>query len=800
MLRSYLTLAVRQLNRNRLYALLNIGGLAVGLAVSAYIGLYVWHEFHYDRHHPFADRTYRVLSTSKFGDDEVYMTGMHEAFGREIKRQLPDVEQVVRISNGMRTAWLQSDRDHQSSRVTRPESVGFADASALSALGFGLAQGDARTALSEPGRIVLTQPLAEQLFGNQNPVGQTITYDKQYPLTVSGVLTALPTNSIFRADALISLSSMPTLGLNNKGVWEKAGWLDTYLIVRPGTDVPKLALKLKKIDSGLKFRDVKSNYTLEALPTLHLQGRQVQPETTNNLYIFLGIALLILTLAITNYVSLTTARATQRAREVGVRKAIGGLRGELVAQFYTESVLTTTLAFGLGMGLLALLMPLINAQLGIKMDAQLLRQPTYWLLLAGLWAATALLSGSYPALLLSGFRPQDALKSIGSTGRRGVGVRRVLTTGQFAASAGLLMCSLVFYAQMRYLRTRNIGLDRAQVVAVEIDRDMAPQFAAFRDAVRQWAGPDRVAAVNARLYTPYISTYFLDAKKTKKQVMMNVLTVDAAFFSTLGIGWKLPPTGWGKQPITKDITVYNEQAIRETGETIRALPHPDPFNFNGGDVAGVTRDFNLFGLQRTQTPVMLQVVSDTSRAVVADGGYLLVRLNPAQDVPVAMGQLKLLYEQAQRGPLAAPFDFYFLDDAYNKLYQKEAQLIALVNGFTALTLLVAVLGLLGLMTFTVEARTKEIGIRKVLGATVASIVGLLSRELVLLVGLAVLMAAPVAWWAMNKWLAGFAYHIDVPAWVFVVAGTLSLLVALLTVSFQSIRAALANPVRALRSE
>jgi putative ABC transport system permease protein len=798
MLRSYFILAFRQLGRNRLYTFLNIGGLAVGLAVSAYIGLYVWHEFHYDRFHPQAERTYRILSAAKFGDDEVFMTGMHESLGREIKRQLPEVEQVVRMSSGIPPARLQRDREH----VTRPESIGFADASALTALGIELAQGDPRTALSEPGRILLTQPLAETLFGSEDPVGQTITYDKKHSLTISGILRTLPTNSIFQFDALISLPTVPMLGQNKKEMWEAAGWLDTYLVVQPGTDVPKLTAKLKKVDAGIRFHDIKATYLLEALPALHLHGRQVKPDVVNDLYLFLGIALLILALAITNYVSLTTARATQRAREVGVRKAIGGVRAELIKQFYTESVLTTTLAFGLGLGLLVLLLPFIDKQLGIRMDGRLLGQPAYWLLLGSLWAATALLSGSYPALLLSGFRPQDALKNAGgsSSRLRGVGVRRVLTTGQFAASAGLLMCSLVFYAQMRYLRTRNIGLDRAQVVAVQIDRDMAPQFTAFREAVRQWAGADRVATVSSRLYTPFISTFFLNTKKTKKQVMMNVLTVDAAFFKTLGIGWKLPPVGWGKQPITKELTAYNEQAIRETGETVRSLPHPDPFTFNGGEVAGITRDFNLFGLRQAQTPVMLTVVSDTSRAVVAGGGYLLVRLNPAQDVPVAMGQLKLLYEQAQRGPLAAPFDFYFLDDAYNKLYQRETQLAMLVNGFTGLTLLVAVLGLLGLMTFTVEARTKEIGIRKVLGATVASIVALLSRELLLLVALAVLVAAPVAWWAMNKWLAGFAYHIDVPAWVFWVAGTLSLLVALLTVAYQSLRAALANPTRALRSE
>ncbi|MEZ0540770.1 ABC transporter permease [Fibrella arboris] len=793
MLRTYLILALRQLGRNRLYSALNIGGLAVGLAVSAYIGLYVWHEFHYDRFHPLAERTYRALSVSKYDGQEMTMANMHESFGREAKRQLPEVEQMVRFSAGMGPVWVQADADHKQ----KPANVGFADPALLSVMGFRLAEGDPRTALTEPGKIVLTKPLAEKLFGSQNPVGKTITYDKNYPLTVSGVLSDLPTNTIFQFDALVSLASMPTLGDRKKQSWAYAGFLDTYLVLRPGTDVAKTAEKLKSVNKGVKFMDAKASFLLEALPDLHLHSHSVSPDTRQNLYIFLGIALLILVLATTNYVSLTTARATQRAREVGVRKAIGGHRRELVTQFYTESFLTTTLAVGLGLGLLAMSFPWINQLLGIRMDDRVANDASYWLLLAGLWLGCSLLAGSYPAFLLSGFRPQDALKSTVSGGRRGVGMRRVLTTGQFAASAGLLMCSLIFFAQMRFLRTKNIGLDRAQVVAVAIDKEMAPQYAAFRDAVRQWTGADQVAATNTRLFTPFVATYFLTVKKTRKQSMVNVLTVDTSFFKTLGIGWSVPPVGWNDKAITKELQVYNQQAMKEAGERVRVVPHPDPFGFNSQGLQGVTADFKLFGLKHEQSPVMLSVVSDTSRAVVENGGYLLVKLNPNQDVPVALGQLKRLYEQANP---PAPFDYYFLDDAYNKLYEKEQQLATLVNGFTVLTLLVASLGLLGLMTFTVEARTKEIGIRKVLGASIAGIVGLLSRELIALVAVAVLIASPLAWWAMTNWLADFAYHITIEWWVFAAAAVGAMLVALLTISIQSIRAAVANPVDSLRSE
>ncbi|HEY0110475.1 MAG TPA: ABC transporter permease, partial [Fibrella sp.] len=575
MLRTYLILALRQLGRNRLYSALNIGGLAVGLAVSAYIGLYVWHEFHYDQFHPYAKRTYLTLSVSKFGGNEMTMGGMHESFGREVKRQLPEVEQVTRVSDGMRPTWLVADADHR----VKPN-VGFADASFLSVMNFPLQTGDARTALGQPGQIVLTRPIAEQLFGQQDPVGKTILYDKKYPLTVSGVFAELPSNTIFEFDALVALETMPSLGAQNKSVWEKAGFLGTYLVLRPGADVAKTANKLKSVNSGLSFMDSKATFILDALPDMHLYSHAGGTGTRQNLYIFLGIALLILALAITNYVSITTARATQRSREVGVRKAIGGQRRELVTQFYIESFLTTTLAIALGLGLLAMLFPWVNQLLGIRMNGRVFDDASYWLLLAGLWIVCSLMAGSYPAFLLSGFRPQDALKSTSAGGMRGAGMRRVLTTGQFAASAGLLMCSLVFFAQMRFLRTKNIGLDRAQVVAITIDADMASQFAGFRDAVRQWAGADQVAATDTRLLTPLVSTYFMQTKKTRKEVMMNFLTVDAAFFKTLEIGWKLPPVGWGKKPVTSEIRVFNQRAMAEAGEKVTVVPHPDPFKFD----------------------------------------------------------------------------------------------------------------------------------------------------------------------------------------------------------------------------
>jgi putative ABC transport system permease protein len=792
MLRTYFSIALRQLWKNQLFSLLNIVGLMVGLAVSTFITLYVWHEFHYDRFQPFADRTYRIMSVGSYGGQEITFPAMHESVGLAVKRQIPEVEQVVRFSDGLGDVVLQSDQRHRFKEIN----IGFADASILSVMGLPLRQGNPATALIEPGRIVLTRSLAGKYFGGQNPVGKTILFDKHYPLTVSGVLDDLPTSSVIQFNGLVSLSSMPNLGAREQGVYKSAGFLSTFLVLRSGADVKAVERKMKRVQAGIQFTSASSRYFLEPLPSLHLDSRSSKSAgTRQSLYILLTIALVILALAIINYVSLTTARATKRAKEVGIRKAIGGQRRELVGQFFLESFLTTTLAFALSLGLLYSLFPWASQTLDLPMDTRVLSQGVYWGLMVLLWLACSLLAGSYPALLLSGFRPALVLKGATTMRYGGAGLRQVFTTVQFTASIGLLICSMVLYTQMRFLRTKNLGINRAQVVALYIDGEMAPQFAALRDDLRRWAGPDNVAVTNTKLFSNNIMTYFMETVTTKKQLMVNALSVDKSFFNMMGIRWQYPPVGWETGNVTKELTVYNQSVMREAG--IRGNPLQQAAPFKGQLTQGVVADFHVNSLHGPVSPMMLSVMSDTSRSFLANGGYLLVRLKPQTNVPDALAQLRATYDSYHP---SAPFDYYFLDEAYNQLYAKEERLARLFNGFTALTLLVACLGLLGLMTFSVEARTKEIGVRKVLGASVASIVTLLSTEFIKLIAIAVVVSSSIAWWAMNKWLQEFAYKVEIAWWVFALAGGLAVGIALLTISFQSIKAALANPVKSLRSE
>jgi putative ABC transport system permease protein len=791
MFRNYVAIALRQLWKNQLFSGLNIIGLTVGLAVSTFIALYVWHEFHYDRFQPFADRTYRIMSVAKYGADEVAFPQLHESFGQAVKRQIPEVEQVVRWTDGLGDVVLQSDPDHR----FKEGRIGFADPSLLSVMGFQLLQGDPKTALDEPGRIVLTRQLAEKYFGNQNPIGKTLLFDKHFPLTVSGVLTDLPTNSVIGFNGLVSLSSMPTLSARHQEIYKGAGFLSTFVVLRPEATKKLVEQKIDKVKAGIQFVNISSKFILEPLSSLHLDSRTASKSARQSLYILLTIALVILALAIINYVSLTTARATKRTREVGIRKAIGGQRRELIGQFFLESFLTTTLAFGLSLALLQALFPWANQTLKLTMDNRVLSQGPYWGLMAALWVSCSLLAGTYPALLLSGFRPAQVLKGGTNVRYGGAGLRQVFTTVQFTVCIGLLICTVVLFTQMRFLRTRDLGINRAQVVAMYIDGEMKAQFPALRDAVRQWAGPSNVAITNTKLFTNNIMTYFLKTQKTKKDLMVNALMVDKSFFDMMGVRWQYAPDGWDSGPITKEVRAYNQTVMKEAN--IRGNPFQQVAPFKNEPVGGVVADFHVRSLHGPVSPMLLTVVSDTSRAIVAGGGYLLVRLQPNTKVPEALDQLKKLYSQSGS---AAPFDYYFLDDAYNELYDKEERLARLFNGFTALTMLVACLGLLGLMTFSVEVRAKEIGVRKVLGASVSGIVGLLSRDFLKLMGIAILIASPIAWWSMNKWLQDFAYKINIEWWVFALASGLVVVIALLTVSFQSVKAALTNPVKSLRSE
>ncbi len=797
MLRNYLTTAFRNLWRSKLYSALNVGGLALGLAVSLLILLFVIHEVTFDRFHANAERIFRVYGKFKYGEQEIQTPAMSAAFGPAVKRANPDVLDFVRTGSQFGGKVVISS---SADRKAYETDFLFADPSLLTVFSFPLVVGNSQTALTRPMTLLLTERMAEKYFGRENPVGRTLTVNHTLRFEVTGVLKNPPSNSTLDFNFVASMLSHPVvertvsgrikddeLSFNNPRV--QLGAFQTYFLVKNPAAIDQVARSVKALIRA-SDDDSKTTFLFDPLTAIHLGGANFG-DTANARYVtvFGGVALVVLLLALLNYMSLTTARATQRAKEVGVRKALGALRGELAAQFYGESILTTALAFALALLLVQGLRPVFYNLLQLRIDGAFLYSPAFLLTTLGLLVVCVLLAGSYPALLLSAFKPVSVLKGRLSATGGGAWVRRSFTTLQFAVSVGLVVCSLVVQRQLDFLRNQNLGLQKDRVLVVPVERKA---YAAMKQQFRQEAGVEGVAAASQALYQEGYSMFFTQSPKTKEQVGLYFLSVDENFLPLLGIPWKIKPSD-PTELTAKNRLILNETAARKLAIADRPLGQEIEVGVEKNKVVGVVRDFHFASLQQKIEPLGFWVSRDTVSGV----NCLYLRLSPRADLPQLVARVGKIYQSYRP---ENPFTYSFLDQNFDALYKAEDRLAKMFGAFTGFAVFIACLGLFGLAAFTAERRTKEIGIRKVMGASVASVVALLSKDFLKLVGVAVLIASPVAWWAMNRWLAGFAYKIALDWWLFAAAGGLALGVALLTVSFQSVKAALMNPVKSLRSE
>ena len=520
-------------------------------------------------------------------------------------------------------------------------------------------------------------------------------------------------------------------------------------------------------------------------------------DTTNARYltIFSIIAAFTLLLALINYMSLTTSRATQRAREVGIRKVMGAARRSLAGQFYGESVVITGIAFGLALVLVRVLQPFFYQLMQLDIDSSFVYSAKSGMMALGLFVSCVLISGSYPALLLSSFNPVRVLQGMLIPGKGGITIRQGFIVLQFTVSVGLIGCSILIYQQVHHLQNRKLGLYKDRMLVVPLAASLTKQYSSFKNTLRQIPGVERVAAASQVLYKEGGSIYFAQSPVTKKDVSIHVLSVDDQFAETLQIPWKIKPAP--ARLAASNTVVLNETAVRSLGFGDNPVGKNLSFGAGKSEVVGVMKNFYFTNINDSNNPLALFVAKDTASAMASQGGSLYIRIQPGADVQQTVARVEKEY-----GMLGAekPFEYFFLDDTFNSIYKSEARLATLFSLFTAFALFIACLGLFGLAVFTAEQRTKEIGVRKVLGASVSSIVTLLSKDFLKLILLAILIASPLAWWAMNKWLQDFAYKITISWWVFAVAGLSVVFIALLTVSFQSIKAALMNPVKSLRNE
>jgi len=816
MLKKSFTVAVRSLWRNKAISAIHVLGLSLGIATCLLIVLFIRHEWSYDRYNVLADRIARVTFGGHMNGHEIKEANVMPPVAATMKKDFPEVLEATR---------LQAVGVHRISYGTksfREDALAFVDSNFFRVFTLPLIKGDVKTALVQPYTIVINRAMALKYFGNENPIGKVLDFtDDHHTLTVTGVIDGVPEASHFHFDCFASMASLPEA---KEPTWMSSGFY-TYLLLPEGYDAKKLQAKLPgmvekyigpQLQKGMgvslaQFRASGNEigFTLQPLTDIHLHsdltGDLSAPGDIRYVYILGAVAVFMLLIACINFMNLSTAGATKRAKEVGIRKVLGSLRGQLVGQFLVESLLLTAAAMIIGLALVGLSLPAFSRLAGHDLSLGWASLP--WLLpvLVLFTLLTGLLAGAYPAFFLSAFRPVAVLKGLFKAGKGSAGLRSSLVVFQFFISISLMIGTTVVYRQLSYIQHKKLGYDRDQVVIV-------PDMWALEDGQpfyrQQLAQDPRVASVAASGYLPAGNSYgnnFLVYADNHSDKFANTLRyqVDEQYIPTLGMEMAAGRNFSRAFGADSTAIIINETAARNFGwatgleggtEMSRAIGHTitEPNRERPATtyhVIGVVKDFHFRSLREMITPLVMTLGG-------TEGSSLIIRTK-TKDVA---GLLPSLQKQWNDQKARIPFSYSFLDQRFQDTYQAEKNIGRILGIFAGLTIFVACLGLFGLATFTAEQRTREIGIRKVLGASIAGIVALLSRDFLRLVVLAFGIAAPLAWWMMNKWLQDFAYRVTIGWWIFALTAMLALMITLATVSFRAIRAARANPINSLRSE
>ena len=799
MLKNYLKIALRQVRRQKGYAFINVSGLAIGIVCCLFILLFVRDEMSYDRFYENADRIVRLIEDVHTVNQTLYQATSAPAMGPNLLLDYPEVLHAVRF--------LRTDRLLQYGDLRFQEShIAFADSTVFEIFDFPLLRGDAKTALTAPYSVVLTASVARKYFGDEDPMGKTMTLENEQALTVTGVLRDLPGNTHLPFDILLSFTTLEAMVTSN--LQQNWGWNSyyTYLLLPEGYDPALLEGKLpdfldRHIGEWLQSRGFSYTLHLQPLTDIYLHSSRIgEPGPGGNvtyLYLFSSIAVFILLIACVNFMNLATAQSAARAKEVGLRKVVGAQRRQLAMQFLGESLLTSILALLLAIGLFRLLLPLFNGLTGKALALDALWTGSTVFFVPGLLLLVGVVAGLYPALVLSGFRPALVLKGAFRTSRRGVALRKGLVVFQFAISIILIVGTAVVAVQLDYLRNQNLGFEPEQQLVIYFDGDgqVQQQAETIKQVMRK-----HPAVISASMSSSVpgngiwnnLLVHVDVAPGQTQEAAIDNYAVDVDFIDQFGIE-VVAGRGFSNDFAT-DATaafVINEAAVQHFGWTTPEETLGKRFvrGDREGEIIGVVKDFNYRSLRQQVDPLFLWILPSWT-------AYLTLRVR-TEDVTQAVADVERLWKDVapQR-----PFTYTFLDDQFNQQYQAEEHFGKLFGYFALLAIFIACLGLFGLASFTAQERTREIGVRKVLGATVPQIIVLLSKDFAWLVLLAFVVAAPVAYLAMEEWLTGFAYRTAISWWIFLIAGLAALGVAVLTISYQSIKAALANPVESLRYE
>ncbi|MXV14852.1 ABC transporter permease [Hufsiella ginkgonis] len=824
MLRNYLHIALRNLLKKKGFTFINISGLAIGMTCVILISLYVKNELSYDRSFNDSDRIFRVNINGKMGAEEFYAGYTPPTAGSALLRNFPEVESFARIYRpGEKVIRYKKGGDD---RLFTEKGIFGVDSNFFEVLNYPLKQGDQATCLRELNSIVISEEIAKKYFGDADPLGKELLYDVDgYPFVVTGVL-AKQTNPVsLQFDVVMPVNNFRDV---HRFSWSWV-WLNMATYVKLKKNVPadaaaiaRLEAKfpaMMKVEAVSAFARIGQPYEeflkkggkwdlhLQPLKDIHLRSGAVQSGVTDQgdikyVYIFSLVALFVVLLACVNFMNLSTAQSAKRAREVGVRKVLGSARKQLIGQFLAEAFLFSVIASAIALIAVKLTLPWFNQLAGKSLVFSSFFTNGTWLILVLLILFSGFVAGSYPAFVLTSFNPVTVLKGTGLPGghRGSRNLRSGLVVFQFTVSTALIICTMVVYNQLHYAQHRDLGLTKENVIVIANSKRLGESEKAFRNEVAQLP-----QVLNASITTGvptkdafgdfYVPIAGDEDKQVAKDLTLNSYMADDDFISSMGLKL-VAGRAFSKEFKDSASIILNETAVKQIGWK---KPLGQLIRYPGGHmesykVIGIVRDFNVESLHYAVTPFALFHTS--SHTYDIRSSYVVVRVAPGDPSHV----VKALQDKWRVFSPATPFDYSFLDTDFDMLYRADQRIGAVFGTFTGLSIFVACLGLFALVAFTAEQRTKEIGIRKVLGSSVSGIVRLLSKDFIVLVVIAIVIASPLAWWAMHYWLQDFTYRVTIGWWVFAGAAAVAVFIALLTVSFQAVKAAMANPVRSLRNE
>lgn len=792
MFKNYLKIAFRNLLRHKLYSLINVLGLALGMACCLLIILFIQDELSYDRFHEKAGQIYRVAKIEKRNEGVVNYPLVFPVVAPKLQEDFPEVLNAVRFEPRLSVLVNRENKQFLEQRFF------YADSNVFDVFTFPLIKGDPKIALKEPYTLVLSEETAEKYFGSQDPLGQTLTIDNKHDYKITGVLKNIPHNSHMKFDFLASMATEEAENPRYGKLWAWSCY--TYLLLPK--DYPPAELEKKFPDFILRNRNEQAakawTFYLQPLTRIHLHSNlsyELEPNSDiTSIYIFSGIGFFILLIACINFMNLATARSSNRAKEVGVRKVLGAERSQLAEQFLGESLVLSFIALPLAVALVEIALPAFNALTNKAVTLNSLSHQAASFGLIGIVVLVGIISGSYPAFFLSAFHPSDVLRRKLRAGVKNSFFRRILVVVQFAISIVLIVGTVIIDSQLDFIRNKKLGFDKEHIVVVRIEEpEMQKRYEPFRQELLQNPGIKSVAgSTSFPGMNPNLSLFIPEGAEDKEPLKLRNVLVDYDFIETFGIEVKEGRDFSRDFPTdAKQAFIINESAAQEFGWETSVGKKLTDLDLGSGSIIGVVKDFHFRSKHQKIEPLILSIRPD-ERYIY----FISVKFGQAN----AREILSLLQKKWKEYSPGRPLDCFFLDENFDKLYRAEERLSQIFSVFSFLAIFIACLGLFGLASFTAEQRTKEIGIRKALGASAANIVLLLSKEFTKWVIVANIMAWPVAYFVMNRWLQNFAYRISIGLWMFFLAAGLALAIAFFTISFQAVRAALANPADALRYE